>query len=249
MSNSPTEEALTAGRCSFRCDLCSYYTNIKGNLRIHMQTDKHIHTVREMLRNVKEDGPEKSETRIRRCDLCGLETTTLYDQLTHYEQHYIQFVRNDESPPGGEDSPRKVDSGYQDQSSGDDSPDGGMGAAICPICHENYRYQATLEIHIRQEHGSLARSPSTVQPEYHCDACNYRTTSKHNLHIHFNSARHELNCNDNSDLPPLQQLQHHVHEAAGGVEQFGAMGPMENSKCLNCFTVILSLMSLYIICI
>ena len=32
----------------FRCELCKYSTTTKGNLSIHMQSDKHLHAVQDL---------------------------------------------------------------------------------------------------------------------------------------------------------------------------------------------------------
>ena len=38
-------EAYTCGYKPYRCDICNYSTTTKGNLSIHMQSDKHINNV------------------------------------------------------------------------------------------------------------------------------------------------------------------------------------------------------------
>ena len=41
-------ESLTEASNSLRCELCKYSTTTKGNLSIHMQSDKHLHALQEI---------------------------------------------------------------------------------------------------------------------------------------------------------------------------------------------------------
>lgn len=45
-------ESYSCGYKPYRCDLCKYSTTTKGNLSIHMQSDKHLHAVQEMPANM-----------------------------------------------------------------------------------------------------------------------------------------------------------------------------------------------------
>ncbi|XP_036335245.1 zinc finger protein 2 isoform X4 [Rhagoletis pomonella] len=90
----------------------------------------------------------------------------------------------------------------------------------CPQCNWHYKYQETLEIHMRekhpdgesacgyclsgQQHPRLARgeSYSCGYKPYRCEICNYSTTTKGNLSIHMQSDKHlnnmqELNSSQN----------------------------------------------------
>ncbi|XP_037926032.1 zinc finger protein 2 isoform X4 [Hermetia illucens] len=90
----------------------------------------------------------------------------------------------------------------------------------CPQCNWHYKYQETLEIHMRekhpdgesacgyclagQQHPRLARGESYTcgYKPYRCEICNYSTTTKGNLSIHMQSDKHlnnmqELNNSQN----------------------------------------------------
>ncbi|PIO53752.1 zinc finger, C2H2 type, partial [Teladorsagia circumcincta] len=41
-------ESYSCGYKPYRCELCKYSTTTKGNLSIHMQSDKHLHAVQEL---------------------------------------------------------------------------------------------------------------------------------------------------------------------------------------------------------
>ncbi|XP_036223055.2 zinc finger protein 2 isoform X2 [Bactrocera oleae] len=84
----------------------------------------------------------------------------------------------------------------------------------CPQCNWHYKYQETLEIHMRekhpdgesacgyclsgQQHPRLARgeSYSCGYKPYRCEICNYSTTTKGNLSIHMQSDKHLNNMQE-----------------------------------------------------
>uniref|UniRef100_A0A915DZ95 C2H2-type domain-containing protein n=1 Tax=Ditylenchus dipsaci TaxID=166011 RepID=A0A915DZ95_9BILA len=75
----------------------------------------------------------------------------------------------------------------------------------CPKCNWHYKYQESLEIHMKEKHGEEQNSPICLKlhPKlvdgesytcgchpYRCDLCQYTTSSKGNLAIHMKSVRH-----------------------------------------------------------
>jgi AT-binding transcription factor 1 len=84
----------------------------------------------------------------------------------------------------------------------------------CPKCNWHYKYQETLEIHMKEKHPEaeetcpycltgqahprLARGEvySCGYKPYRCDICNYSTTSKGNLTIHMQSDKHVNNVQE-----------------------------------------------------
>lgn len=81
----------------------------------------------------------------------------------------------------------------------------------CPKCNWHYKYQQTLDVHMKekhpeshshcsychngQQHPRLARGESynCGYKPYRCEACNYSTTTKGNLTIHMQSDKHLAN--------------------------------------------------------
>ncbi|TKC38206.1 hypothetical protein EI555_015802 [Monodon monoceros] len=81
----------------------------------------------------------------------------------------------------------------------------------CPKCNWHYKYQQTLDVHMREKHPEsnshcsycsaggahprLARGESynCGYKPYRCDVCNYSTTTKGNLSIHMQSDKHLAN--------------------------------------------------------
>lgn len=98
----------------------------------------------------------------------------------------------------------------------------------CPKCNWHYKYQETLEIHMKEKHPEtelncvycLANQPhprlargetyTCGYKPYRCDVCNYSTTTKGNLSIHMQSDKHINNVQElqSGNLPPemLQNL-------------------------------------------
>ncbi len=93
----------------------------------------------------------------------------------------------------------------------------------CPKCNWHYKYQETLEIHMKekhpenettciycitgQQHPRLARGETYTcgYKPYRCEVCNYSTTTKGNLSIHMQSDKHLNNMQDLQNgglLPP-----------------------------------------------
>nr|XP_033780550.1 zinc finger homeobox protein 2 [Geotrypetes seraphini] len=82
----------------------------------------------------------------------------------------------------------------------------------CPRCNWHYKYQQTLDVHMKEKHPEAGRShcaycnsgqphPRLARGEsyncgykpYRCEACNYSTTTKGNLSIHMQSDKHLAN--------------------------------------------------------
>lgn len=86
----------------------------------------------------------------------------------------------------------------------------------CPKCNWHYKYQETLEIHMKEKHPADGESSSCVYcvtkaahprlargeaytcgyKPYRCEVCNYSTTTKGNLSIHMQSDKHINNMQD-----------------------------------------------------
>ena len=115
----------------------------------------------------------------------------------------------------------------------------------CPKCNWHYKYQETLEIHMKekhpesettciycitgQQHPRLARGETYTcgYKPYRCEVCNYSTTTKGNLSIHMQSDKHLNNMqelqngglsNPNSDAvsAPSPKLPSSTGGPAGG---------------------------------
>ncbi|XP_064640113.1 zinc finger homeobox protein 4-like isoform X2 [Lineus longissimus] len=98
-------EAYTCGYKPYRCDVCNYSTTTKGNLSIHMQSDKHINNIQELQNGTSEiklppqqHAPQPAPTpdpnaaaknkQLKpkptwRCDVCNYETNVARNLRIH----------------------------------------------------------------------------------------------------------------------------------------------------------------------
>ncbi len=98
-------EVYTCGYKPYRCDVCNYSTTTKGNLSIHMQSDKHINNIQELQNGSQEikmpaqppqvmppppqaQTPEimKKQSKPKptwRCDVCNYETNVARNLRIH----------------------------------------------------------------------------------------------------------------------------------------------------------------------
>ncbi|OCT98005.1 hypothetical protein XELAEV_18010232mg [Xenopus laevis] len=112
----------------------------------------------------------------------------------------------------------------------------------CPKCNWHYKYQQTLDVHMKekhpesqshcsychngQQHPRLARGESynCGYKPYRCEACNYSTTTKGNLTIHMQSDKHLANLQSyqgpgttpNAAVPPLASPVANTGQGEGG---------------------------------
>ena len=122
-------ETYTCGYKPYRCEVCNYSTTTKGNLSIHMQSDKHINNMQELQNNggqapsspapsiVTPSGTPKPQEVVEkdkpcwRCDICNYETNIARNLRIHMtsEKHMNNIVNlqqmslgkvgNGEGPP------------------------------------------------------------------------------------------------------------------------------------------------------
>lgn len=113
----------------------------------------------------------------------------------------------------------------------------------CPKCNWHYKYQETLEIHMKEKHPEAETSciyciagqphPRLARGEtytcgykpYRCEVCNYSTTTKGNLSIHMQSDKHLNNMqelqnggapsNDSRQASPKAPTLHHSPVSSG----------------------------------
>ncbi|EGT36621.1 hypothetical protein CAEBREN_28364 [Caenorhabditis brenneri] len=101
-------ETYSCGYKPYRCDLCRYSTTTKGNLSIHMQSDKHLHAVQE-LPNISEfanfacggapvsrSSPIEDSEGSLVCLICGVfATESLPEMLEHVEKDRSRTFQGD----------------------------------------------------------------------------------------------------------------------------------------------------------
>ncbi|XP_054164441.1 zinc finger homeobox protein 4-like isoform X2 [Oppia nitens] len=150
-------------------------------------------------------------------------------------------------------------------------PDGGHMTAMhsrnscktlkCPKCNWHYKYQETLEIHMKEKHPEnemnciycLANQPhprlargetyTCGYKPYRCEVCNYSTTTKGNLSIHMQSDKHINNVQEiqNGNIPAEHLLQSQALAAAvaanaTGVQPTTSSVPTTTTSASSCAT-------------
>ena len=127
-------ETYTCGYKPYRCEVCNYSTTTKGNLSIHMQSDKHINNIQEIQNNGGQapSSPAPSNTGIItpsgtpkpqvekqtnekpswRCDICNYETNIARNLRIHMtsEKHMNNIVNLQQMNLGNGDNGPKASS-------------------------------------------------------------------------------------------------------------------------------------------
>lgn len=124
----------------------------------------------------------------------------------------------------------------------------------CPKCNWHYKYQETLEIHMKEKHPDNETSciyciagqphPRLARGEtytcgykpYRCEVCNYSTTTKGNLSIHMQSDKHLNNMQElqNGGVPPPESLVQHSPQSTQGQSKGPGMSPSPSAANGQC---------------
>uniref|UniRef100_A0A914ZXI9 Zinc finger homeobox protein 3 n=1 Tax=Parascaris univalens TaxID=6257 RepID=A0A914ZXI9_PARUN len=95
-------ESYSCGYKPYRCELCKYSTTTKGNLSIHMQSDKHLHAVQEMPAilsgNCGTRCSELDSENTLQCLVCSnYSSDSVHDMVEHIEKDRSRPVIGDMS--------------------------------------------------------------------------------------------------------------------------------------------------------
>ncbi|MCP9261129.1 Zinc finger homeobox protein 3 [Dirofilaria immitis] len=90
-------ESYSCGYKPYRCEICKYSTTTKGNLSIHMQSDKHLHAVQEMPPTVTDNTIAISSSDLNvdnlfQCMICSTYSTDNISKM-------IEHIEKDRSHP------------------------------------------------------------------------------------------------------------------------------------------------------
>ncbi|XGW19839.1 hypothetical protein V3C99_003570 [Haemonchus contortus] len=125
-------ESYSCGYKPYRCELCKYSTTTKGNLSIHMQSDKHLHAVQELPSSIASlscppaRSPPSDGDRSLVCVVCGCYSSDDLDEM-------ISHADKDRSRP----------------SHGDISMSGGVFR--CHLCPYHTNLKANFQLHTRTD--------------------------------------------------------------------------------------------------
>uniref|UniRef100_A0A1I7XED0 C2H2-type domain-containing protein n=1 Tax=Heterorhabditis bacteriophora TaxID=37862 RepID=A0A1I7XED0_HETBA len=127
-------ESYSCGYKPYRCELCKYSTTTKGNLSIHMQSDKHLHAMQELPTSIASlacppssaRSPVQDGDKTFVCVVCGCFSS---DSL----QEMMQHADKDRSRP----------------THGDISMNNGVFR--CHLCPYNTNLKANFQLHTRTD--------------------------------------------------------------------------------------------------
>ena len=156
-------ETYSCGYKPYRCDLCRYSTTTKGNLSIHMQSDKHLHAVQELPNSIGE------------CDELGvIMSMTL---INSFNAFFSEFAANFAcGAPVSRSSPIEESD----------------GSLICLICGI-YATESIPEMldHVEKDRSRTYQGDVTVMNgNFRCYLCPYQTTLKANFQLHTRTDKH-----------------------------------------------------------
>ena len=161
-------ETYTCGYKPYKCEVCNYSTTTKGNLSIHMQSDKHLNNMQEIQAT---GGP--------------LPTSTSSTEDTS--------TTNAKLPPSSPSmsSSRGSNGGHLASTQSQNLPPITNNSTISPS--KIPQQPLTLSSHLPTSMPPLAPVSPQQKPNWRCDVCNYETNVARNLRIHMTSEKHTHN--------------------------------------------------------
>lgn len=157
-------ESYSCGYKPYRCDVCNYSTTTKGNLSIHMQSDKHLNNVQDLANSGGD-----------------------LQQFNKHQQHMgssQQHQHPHQQPPPQLQQPHTPS--VPSPSANIKTPPH-QQLLQQQQQHHSHHQQTPL----RQD--DSAKKASKPKPTWRCDVCNYETNVARNLRIHMTSEKHTHN--------------------------------------------------------
>nr|CAB3267916.1 zinc finger homeobox protein 4-like [Phallusia mammillata] len=164
-------ESYSCGYKPFKCNVCNYSTTTKGNLSIHMQSDKHLYNARTMQHRQQECLRQAATSTFTPPRVQGNQsetTTSLMDDVQLTSRSPSSESYNSNYRDSSKSTPNRR---RRTSSKTNSSTDGNVSASSVP---------------------SARREPST-SGKWRCDVCGYETTIARNLRIHNTSEKHAQN--------------------------------------------------------
>ncbi|XP_017062558.2 zinc finger protein 2 isoform X2 [Drosophila eugracilis] len=158
-------ESYSCGYKPYRCEICNYSTTTKGNLSIHMQSDKHLNNMQEL---------NSSQNMVAAAAAAAATSKLLISSSSSQTGAGSNTTGSGATGGAGCGSVQNI---------GSNSTQGGnVATAATGACNSNANA------------GSSANSGSAKQkPLFRCDICSYETSVARNLRIHMTSEKHTHN--------------------------------------------------------
>ncbi|XP_044316563.1 zinc finger protein 2 isoform X2 [Drosophila rhopaloa] len=162
-------ESYSCGYKPYRCEICNYSTTTKGNLSIHMQSDKHLNNMQEL----------NSSQNIVAAAAAAAATSKL---LLSSSSPAHQGATAGPSNSGTGSATSGAGCGGSSNVGGNAPLGGNAASAGTGVCNSNANA------------GSSVSSASVKpKPSFRCDICSYETSVARNLRIHMTSEKHTHN--------------------------------------------------------
>ena len=160
-------ETYTCGYKPYKCEVCNYSTTTKGNLSIHMQSDKHLNNMQE----IQASGAPMPNSSSSNDDANS---------------------SNTKIPPSSPSIPsRGSNGGHLASSQSQSMPPITNSNSISPS--KLQQPPLSLNSHLPTSMPPLAPVSPQQKPNWRCDVCNYETNVARNLRIHMTSEKHTHN--------------------------------------------------------
>ena len=161
-------ETYTCGYKPYKCEVCNYSTTTKGNLSIHMQSDKHLNNMQE----IQASGAPLPSSSSSNDDANS---------------------SNTKIPPSSPSmsSSRGSNGGHLPSSQSQNMPPITNTSSISPS--KLPQPPLSLNSHLPTSMPPLAPVSPQQKPNWRCDVCNYETNVARNLRIHMTSEKHTHN--------------------------------------------------------
>lgn len=192
-------EVYTCGYKPYRCDVCNYSTTTKGNLSIHMQSDKHLNNVHDMQQS-GHSGPSNGPSSLVSSFGSGAGVGLMPPSPPHQSQQQSNPQCLSLPPP--------------------------VSPVVDSICTSAVAASSSTTTTPPSAAGGVAGEAKMNKPKpvWRCEVCNYETTVARNLRIHMTSEKHTHNM-----LLVQQQSAKHLappSAAAAAAAGFAALGQM-----------------------
>lgn len=209
-------ETYTCGYKPYRCEVCNYSTTTKGNLSIHMQSDKHINNVQELQNGSASEHMLQSQALAMAAATAPGPSNSVVNPTPSGSNNGNNSTMSTKQNPGCSINSSAASS-FGPTGSNASSPGLNPGEKVSPINTVPSGLfppnQTPGSVSTCATSGSGAKGKGT----WRCDVCNYETGVARNLRIHMTSEKHTHN------MVVLQQSVKHYQTLSAIQQQAGLM--------------------------
>ena len=160
-------ESYSCGYKPYRCEVCNYSTTTKGNLSIHMQSDKHLNNVQDLANS----GGDLQQFNKHQQQMAAAAAASSSQQQQQHQPPPQLPTPTHLSPASAIKTPPHQQMMQQQQ-------------------HHHHHSHQQQPSQLRQDDSAKKAKP---KPTWRCDVCNYETNVARNLRIHMTSEKHTHN--------------------------------------------------------